>query len=555
MPKGKDVTHEKWSNEVVLFDDGCYSAVWGNYENSPEKNLGVRWNKKTLFLMLVLLTTGIGHANLGNFCSENQILCYSLNANNKVVATMKAEITTIKADFSMPKENFMFSFAGTYASSGDKIAIKITDAADKNAFLTYIKKWQLQNYDIAIMTGCEGLINRRMYPGTPAGVQKCAMDMENRQDSKLAKQQINARKVGDDIYNKTLEEFIKDIAGEFALVENSLHRLDEHCQSTKVFTKPDAKPSSFKLYCSGNLLKKKEEFVDSRDGKKYIYVTIGNQTWMAENLNYHGKDGYLGLCKDKKPENCEKEGRLYDWAEAMGIDRKYNENKWGKNPKAHQGICPEGWSLPGDKEWKTLLAFAGGEEAAGKKLRLAENNASCKYETEDDRGRITKHNECATNEYGFSGIGYWWSTEEVSEYRAEAWGIEYKGEETIWKESHKFSKSSADRGEPPEKRKMSPIRCVKNIAIKAGLADSSISANVSAEGGLSGSTLKTLASISLIGGGLSTLIYGYTQDNKISSSIKQRDGKAAVKARDSRNMGYGIGAGLLIVGLGVVIIF
>jgi len=44
MPEGKDVKPEKWSNEIILFDDGYYSAIWGNYENSPEKKLGVRWN-------------------------------------------------------------------------------------------------------------------------------------------------------------------------------------------------------------------------------------------------------------------------------------------------------------------------------------------------------------------------------------------------------------------------------------------------------------------------------------------------------------------------------
>jgi hypothetical protein len=44
MPTGKEVACKKWSNEVILFDDGYYSAIWGNYENSPDKKLGVRWN-------------------------------------------------------------------------------------------------------------------------------------------------------------------------------------------------------------------------------------------------------------------------------------------------------------------------------------------------------------------------------------------------------------------------------------------------------------------------------------------------------------------------------
>jgi hypothetical protein len=48
MPKAGEIKHEKWSNEAVLFDDGWYSAIWGNYENSPDKKLGVRWNGQGL---------------------------------------------------------------------------------------------------------------------------------------------------------------------------------------------------------------------------------------------------------------------------------------------------------------------------------------------------------------------------------------------------------------------------------------------------------------------------------------------------------------------------
>jgi len=44
VPREEKVTHKKWSKWVILFDDGWYSAIWGNYENSPNKRLGVRWN-------------------------------------------------------------------------------------------------------------------------------------------------------------------------------------------------------------------------------------------------------------------------------------------------------------------------------------------------------------------------------------------------------------------------------------------------------------------------------------------------------------------------------
>jgi uncharacterized protein (TIGR02145 family) len=174
----------------------------------------------------------------------------------------------------------------------------------------------------------------------------------------------------------------------------------------------------------------KGSFVDARDKKTYKTVKIGTQTWMAENLNYHGEDGFLGLCsgdepnkKIKKPENCKKYGRMYSWEEAIAA-------------------CPENWHLPNDKEWQTLVDFAGGDTIAGKKLKTksgwkeydfsgkSPKAPKCKYKEEiiDDRGRITviEHDKCTTDEYGFSvlpggggnsggyfygvgDIGSWWS--------------------------------------------------------------------------------------------------------------------------------------------------
>ena len=193
----------------------------------------------------------------------------------------------------------------------------------------------------------------------------------------------------------------------------------------------------------------KGTFTDARDKKTYKTTKIGNQTWMAENLNYQG-DGYLGLCYDKKPENCQKYGRLYDWSEAMGIDRAFNTKVYaGKNAK-QQGVCPAGWHLPSDKEWQVLVDFAGGKDIAGTKLKAKEGwkAVECKWTEEkvDDRGRKSKieYDFCSTDEFGFSalpgGNGYsdgdfgrvgdsgdWWSATEYGSYGAYYWFTYYDG--------------------------------------------------------------------------------------------------------------------------------
>lgn len=79
---------------------------------------------------------------------------------------------------------------------------------------------------------------------------------------------------------------------------------------------------------------------DSRDGKQYKTVVIGNKTWMAENLNFsQSADGSIVLdstfCYDDIPANCEKYGRLYQEDDAS---------------KA----CPEGWRVPTEDDWIEL---------------------------------------------------------------------------------------------------------------------------------------------------------------------------------------------------------
>ena len=125
---------------------------------------------------------------------------------------------------------------------------------------------------------------------------------------------------------------------------------------------------------------------DGRDGQTYKIVKIGEQIWMAENLNY----AYTGVpfesgditfdstswCYDNDPANCAKYGRLYTWSAAMDSVGTWSANGKGCGYGVQctpiypvRGICPEGWHLPNDTEWDTLFVAVGGLGVAGNVLK------------------------------------------------------------------------------------------------------------------------------------------------------------------------------------------
>jgi len=146
-------------------------------------------------------------------------------------------------------------------------------------------------------------------------------------------------------------------------------------------------------------------FNDPRDGKKYKTVSIGTQIWMAENLNYNAKGS---ICYGNKPANCQKYGRLYDWATAMKI-------------------CPKGWHLPSNAEWEKLTSYVEGNTGttAGSYLK-----AKIGWDSNDGKSGN------GTDAFGFSALpgggyfasdiesefleagkfGYWWSANHIDYY-------------------------------------------------------------------------------------------------------------------------------------------
>ncbi len=122
-----------------------------------------------------------------------------------------------------------------------------------------------------------------------------------------------------------------------------------------------------------------DTLTDSRDGKTYKTVKIGEQIWMAENLNYQTDSG--AWCYENSADSCNKYGRLYDWNTA-------------------KTVCPAGYHLPSREEWQSLVDYAGGDEDAGEKLKA--RSGWKVYEGSSGNG---------TDDFGWSALpgGGWYS--------------------------------------------------------------------------------------------------------------------------------------------------
>ena len=94
-------------------------------------------------------------------------------------------------------------------------------------------------------------------------------------------------------------------------------------------------------------------FVDERDGQEYKYTTIGDQVWMAENLNYNAEGS---ICQGKDESKCELYGRLYQYT---WQDR--NTGRDTINWDLLDSVCPSGWHLPKLAEWEKLQISMGND--------------------------------------------------------------------------------------------------------------------------------------------------------------------------------------------------
>jgi len=160
------------------------------------------------------------------------------------------------------------------------------------------------------------------------------------------------------------------------------------------------------------------ETVSDIDGNIYQTVQIYDQVWMAENLKVtHYADGSAIPLKETTTEwdalsasdkaycwydnsstNRDEYGGLYTWAAAMN-----GAGSSSANPSGIQGVCPSGWHLPSDDEWKTLEINLGmsSSEASGVEFRGTDEGGQLK---ETGSEHWNSPNSGATNSSGFTAL-------------------------------------------------------------------------------------------------------------------------------------------------------
>lgn len=179
--------------------------------------------------------------------------------------------------------------------------------------------------------------------------------------------------------------------------------------------------------------------VDERDGQSYKTVKIGDQWWMAENLNF----AYLqptktldssSFCYDDDALNCEKYGRLYLWSAAMDSAAIYSDDGIGcgyehdcSPAERVQGVCPQGWHVPTRGEFYVLYQSVGGtvdSVVAKKKLMAVDEWRNCGAGCTDSYGFTVlpvgyfdeKYEDLGTNALFWSSTPYYLGSSTNSAY-------------------------------------------------------------------------------------------------------------------------------------------
>lgn len=217
------------------------------------------------------------------------------------------------------------------------------------------------------------------------------------------------------------------------------------------------------------------------DGNVYQTVQIGKQLWMKENLKTtHYADGtalangtgagdisgdyttkYYFAYNDNES-YVAVYGRLYTWAAVMNGESSGSEI----NPGGVQGVCPDGWHVPGDDEWKELEIYLGMSEREANGTAWRGTNEGLKLrESGSSHWSNYPRYISGTNESGFRALpaGSWWNNESLRDLTGMTyfWSATESFNSWAWCRRLYYDKPDVYRYDDYKSRGYS-VRCVKD---------------------------------------------------------------------------------------------
>lgn len=218
------------------------------------------------------------------------------------------------------------------------------------------------------------------------------------------------------------------------------------------------------------------------NGRHYKTTQIGEQCWMAENLNVGTRVDFFFGAQDNTPTNvsdnniiekycdsnddnsCVIAGGLYNWEEAMN----YNLEE------GSQGICPVGWHIPSDEEYKTLEITLG---MSPEDANLAGWNRGTKEVTKQLKNEGTSGFNASPSKIvssimdpSYLTISFWTSTEELPSkfWWRDVWyrSFDTKMDGSDFERDDLYMGNTMYRSTHSTQQSSMSIRCVKNIENK-----------------------------------------------------------------------------------------
>jgi uncharacterized protein (TIGR02145 family) len=209
---------------------------------------------------------------------------------------------------------------------------------------------------------------------------------------------------------------------------------------------------------SANDINVVEGTVQDKEGNTYRTVKIGEQVWLAENLRstefQDGSKIKTAFIPNDDEQNLLKYGRLYDWHDVTD----------------ERNICPVGWRVASDEDWKELEKTIGISEAeVNKKGWRGDNDIAITIKESQPDTLFKKFDQSQVNKYKFFAnaagvkLSRWYLT--LGMY-TEFWTSSNATEKDAYNRTLAYSWWNSHKGEirrtTISKNYMFSVRCIKN---------------------------------------------------------------------------------------------